>query len=133
MSVRELAASIDVATQAVYNWESGKNGVDDERAEQIATLLGTDLIDTRRNLGLWVPALPALDGPSESFDEIAERLERKYNEVLIPGFERILADPEKRKRLVRILSDPTKEQRLEFALRLIDDEPGETGGERKSG
>lgn len=55
IAARDMAAQLEVFPQTVYNWEAGKTGVDDDRAEQIAKLLDVDLIEARRNLGLWVP------------------------------------------------------------------------------
>lgn len=39
----------------VSNYETGRSEISDERAEQLAEVLGMDIIDVRRNLGLWVP------------------------------------------------------------------------------
>lgn len=55
MSVRQLANHLDVATQVIYDWQNGKNAVNTERAQQIAHLFELDIIEVRRNLGLWVP------------------------------------------------------------------------------
>lgn len=55
MSVRELATKLDVATQVIYDWQNGKNAVSDKRAEEIARVFRMNIIDVRRELGLWVP------------------------------------------------------------------------------
>lgn len=55
MSVRGLARELDVAAQSVHNWETGKMGVSDERAAQMADVFGMPEIEVRRGLGLWVP------------------------------------------------------------------------------
>lgn len=55
LSARDLAEKLSVYPQSVYNWEAGKFAVDDDRAEQLAVVFGMDIIEVRRNLGLWVP------------------------------------------------------------------------------
>lgn len=51
----EFARRLDIDRAVLSNYERGVNAIDDERAEQIAEVLGMDLIEVRRNLGLWVP------------------------------------------------------------------------------
>lgn len=97
MSARDFANAIDVATQAVYNWESGKNAVTDERADRIAELFGVDVIEVRRNLGLWIPPERA-PGAVESADDRLDRLYAKWR-----------ADPGRRERLRQVLEDMTEE------------------------
>lgn len=93
MSVRQLAAEIDVATQVIYDWQNGKNAVSEDNAAKIAQAFEMDLIQVRRNLGLWVPDDPGttargtreqaeaaarneLDELQRLLDEAQQRLER---------------------------------------------------------
>lgn len=51
----DFARTLGIDKSLVSNYERGVNAVDDERAEQIAGVLRMDIIEVRRNLGLWVP------------------------------------------------------------------------------
>lgn len=84
LSVREFAARLDVSTPVVYDWQNGKNAVGDERAEQIAEVLGVDLIDVRRGLGLWVPPKEdqTTSEPASSEDMTAVDEEELYQRLL---------------------------------------------------
>jgi transcriptional regulator with XRE-family HTH domain len=77
-----LARLMGVSDSLVSRIETGHSAVTNERAEQIANALDMDVIEVRRNLGLWVPEdePPTLDEINEQLDEnqrnIAELLER---------------------------------------------------------
>jgi len=71
LTAREIAARLDVLPQTVYNWESGKSGLDDDRAQDISRLFGMDLIEVRRNLGLWVPDDDQTDVPADRDERLA--------------------------------------------------------------
>lgn len=73
LSVRELANAVGASTQAVYNWETGKNAVSDDSAERLAELFGRGILEVRRHLGLWVPVPP--DDQTASTDERIARAE----------------------------------------------------------
>lgn len=51
-----FAAALGVNQSMVSRYERGSSEVEDERAEQIADVLGMPLVEVRRGLGLWVPA-----------------------------------------------------------------------------
>lgn len=51
-----FARALGVDPSMVSNYERGANAIDDERAAQIAAVLGVSEIDVRRKFGLWVPA-----------------------------------------------------------------------------
>lgn len=55
-TAREFADALGVERYQLSNWETGRSTVPDDEAELIANTLGLDLIEVRRNLGLWVPA-----------------------------------------------------------------------------
>lgn len=50
-----LADALGIDRSMVSRYESGISEVDDDRAQQIAEVLGLSLIEVRRGLGLWVP------------------------------------------------------------------------------
>lgn len=50
-----LARRMGVSESMVSRIETGLSAATDERAEQIAEALGMNIVDVRRNLGLWVP------------------------------------------------------------------------------
>lgn len=52
---RHLASLIGITPIQVSNYERGRDGISDDRAERIARAFGMDVIDVRANLGLWVP------------------------------------------------------------------------------
>ena len=56
MSQTTLAGLIGTSSANLSNYERGHTTVPDDRAEKIAEVLGVDVIEVRRNLGLWVPA-----------------------------------------------------------------------------
>lgn len=51
----DFARALDIDQSQVSRYERGVSEISDERAAQIARVLGMDLIEVRRNLGLWVP------------------------------------------------------------------------------
>lgn len=55
ISVRQLADALNVATQTVYNWQSGKSVINEERIPALAEVLGVSELVARRGLGYWVP------------------------------------------------------------------------------
>lgn len=97
LNVHNLADTIGVSSKSVYQWEAGKSDIGatpeevDERARQFAELFGMDVVEVRRNLGLWVPdgdtshvdvdaelatALAEIRASREAFDQQMERVER---------------------------------------------------------
>lgn len=50
-----FARRIEVSGSLLSRYETGISGVPDDKAEKIAEVLGMDIIEVRRNLGLWVP------------------------------------------------------------------------------
>lgn len=78
LSVRDLAASMDVTTQVVYEWQSGKSAVSEPRVEQLAEALGVSVVDARRGLGFWVgddvAGIPTWKLRTLSADELFELL-----------------------------------------------------------
>lgn len=68
----DFARALNVDRSLVSNWENGKNSVTDERADQIAEVLGMDIIEVRRGLGLWVPSDDQTDRQSGPGDQPAE-------------------------------------------------------------
>ncbi|MCK9929994.1 helix-turn-helix domain-containing protein [Frankia sp. Mgl5] len=52
---RHLASLVGITPTQISNYERGKDGIDDERAEGIARALNMNIIDVRRGLGLWLP------------------------------------------------------------------------------
>jgi len=55
---RDFASALGITPAQLYNLEGGKHRFGDERAALIAAALNADIIDVRRNLGLWVPDAP---------------------------------------------------------------------------
>jgi transcriptional regulator with XRE-family HTH domain len=51
----DFSRALHVDQSLISRYERGINEVGDERAEQIAEVLGMDIIQVRRGLGLWVP------------------------------------------------------------------------------
>jgi transcriptional regulator with XRE-family HTH domain len=93
----DFARALGVDASLVSNYERGVTSVPDDRAEQIAEVLGMDVIEVRRNLGLWVPDdARQPERPSETAEE----------ELL----ERIRRDPRQRRRLLdALLAGPAQE------------------------
>lgn len=60
----DFATALGVDKSLVSNYERGVSAIDDDRAAQIADLLGLDEIEARHQLGLWVPT----DGVPEDRD-----------------------------------------------------------------
>jgi len=50
-----FASALGIDKSLVSNYETGRTAVPDDRAERIAEVLGMDIIEVRRRLGLWVP------------------------------------------------------------------------------
>lgn len=76
-----LARRMGVSDSLISRIETGATSATDERAEQIADALDMDVIDVRRNLGLWVPdERSPMDRAEAMMDEnerlVAELLER---------------------------------------------------------
>lgn len=58
-----LARRIGVSDSLISRYETGISGVPDDKAEKIAEVLGMDIIEVRRGLGLWTP--PTEPEPSD--------------------------------------------------------------------
>lgn len=76
-----LARRMGVSDSLISRIETGATAATDERAEQIADALDMDVIEVRRNLGLWVPdERSPMDHAEAMMDEnerlVAELLER---------------------------------------------------------
>lgn len=76
-----LARRIGVSDSLISRIETGATSATDERAEQIADALDMNVIEVRRNLGLWVPdERSPMDQAEAMMDEnerlVAELLER---------------------------------------------------------
>ena len=84
ITVRQLADALDVATQTVYNWQSGKSVINEERVPQLAAALDLSVVETRRGLGFWVQG--EQDPPAEtvSIDEL-----KALREMLQKALDRI--------------------------------------------
>lgn len=67
----DFARDLDISTSLLSRYETGGSEVPDDKAERIAQALGLDIIEVRRNLGLWVPAG---DPPAEMTDEEHEAI-----------------------------------------------------------
>jgi transcriptional regulator with XRE-family HTH domain len=60
----EFGRALGISKELVSNYETGRSSVPDDKAERIAEVLDMDIIEARRNLGLWVPP--------QASDELAE-------------------------------------------------------------
>lgn len=78
-----LARLMGVSDSLVSRLETGSSAATDERAEQIAEAFGMDIIEVRRNLGLWVPTPTAADDdqPRETLKQRFDRLAREMAEM----------------------------------------------------
>lgn len=82
VSVRQLADAMDVATQTVYNWQSDKTVINEERVPRLAAALSVSEIEARRALGFWVPDESAGEMPSDDrLDAVEEMLEAALAEI----------------------------------------------------
>jgi transcriptional regulator with XRE-family HTH domain len=102
ISVRDMAHRLDVTTQVLYDWQNGRNAISDERAEQIAEVLGMNIIDVRRGLGLWVPPNEEQDEPAEN-ETLVDRL-RRIEQLVYDA--RLAAAEEEARRLTAELTSP---------------------------
>lgn len=104
----ELAASLGSGN--ITNYERGLTRVPDDAAERIAEALGIGIIETRRQLNLWVPK-DAADSPRPRIDL---RQAIREDETLVPEARKHL---ENQLVLLRRLSEtstlPTKADLLE--------------------
>lgn len=110
-----LARLMGVSDSLVSRIETGVTAATDERAEQIAEALGLDIIEVRRNLGLWVPP----DEPAGDASPMDEA-------------ERMLDEAEKIARQLRSLPPPDRdvvEAMIERLTRRAET-PGDTGNDR---
>lgn len=76
MSVRQLADALDVATQTVYNWQSGKSVINEDRVPQLAAALDLSVVETRRGLGFWVNEQGEAPAGTVSLEELRELREQ---------------------------------------------------------
>jgi transcriptional regulator with XRE-family HTH domain len=74
ISVRQIADALDVTTQTVYGWQSGKTVINEERVPRLAAALEISEMDARRGLGFWVPDERVRDDPDRG-DEIDAALD----------------------------------------------------------
>lgn len=128
----DFARALGVDASLISQYERGVNAVPDERAEQIAEVLGLDIIETRRNLGLWVPAVgeepgegEVASGPSLPFDpeaDLPENPRERAQELL----RRSMA-------IGKMLTDLLNQQHEELGIPPVTDKPGRERGERDTG
>jgi transcriptional regulator with XRE-family HTH domain len=124
-----FALALGVNQSMVSRYERGSSEVEDERAEQIANVLGMPLVEVRRGLGLWVPA----DEPASI--AVPGALDRTLRQELAELQEDLARLDPSRKVSYRILSQALKgeiegvQQRLRQLeqLREITANAGETG------
>ena len=91
ISVRQLADALNVATQTVYNWQSDKTVINEDRVPRLASVLGMTEVEARRGLGYWVPE-GALPQPAElDRDQLREAL-RRFRQAA-DDLERLIEDP----------------------------------------
>lgn len=71
----DFARALQVDQSLISRYERGISAVGDERAEQIAHVLGMEIVEVRSGLGLWIPPeSPTAAGASPAADdtELAE-------------------------------------------------------------
>lgn len=68
-----FARALGIDKGLISNYETGRTAVPDERAERIADVFGMDILEVRRNLGLWVPDEPRR--PRSTMDEVERTLD----------------------------------------------------------
>jgi len=76
ISVRQIADALDVATQTVYNWQSSKSVINEDRVPRLAEVLGVSEMEARRGLGFWVPDAGETMPPELDRDQLREALRR---------------------------------------------------------
>ncbi len=92
-SVRQLADALNVATQTVYNWQSDRTVINEDRVPRLASVLGMTEVEARRGLGYWIPE-EALSRPAElDRDQLREAL-RRFRQAA-DDLERLIEDPPK--------------------------------------
>lgn len=69
ISVRHMAAQMNVADKTVYDWRGDRGVISEERVPLLAQVLGMTEIETRRGLGFWVP-----DGDEPKGAELRDEL-----------------------------------------------------------
>lgn len=138
----DLGRRLEVNQTRVSSWERGQYEVSDEAAVAIAATLGMPLIETRKQLGLWVPAAGDLAGyaryvdPGQiSDDALIGELVRRYQqhsdrEIVdvyptrsqVPGdlWERLIDDAQGEIRLGGYTNYFLWSERPHFAQRLTD-------------
>lgn len=82
----DFARALHVDQSLISRYERGINEVGDERAEQIAEVLGMPIIQVRRGLGLWVPPESAAHerGPTKADDaELQELIEQAEDDPVL--------------------------------------------------
>ena len=95
----DFARALDIGTSLLSRYETGSSEVPDDRAEDIADVLGLDVIAVRRGREKWVP---------DDSGSVMDRAERQMdeNEKLIAE---ILALPPRDQRAVRAVVDALKD------------------------
>lgn len=66
----DFARKLGIERYTLSTYETGRSAVPDDRATQIAEVLGMDEIEVRRGLGLWVPD----DEPRRTHDDAVSYL-----------------------------------------------------------
>lgn len=74
MNVRQLADALNVATQTVYNWQSDRTVISEERVPHLAEVLGVSELEARRGLGYWVPDESTPTLPESDREQLREAL-----------------------------------------------------------
>jgi len=109
----EFGRAIGVSKEVVSNYEVGRSSVPDDRAEKIADVLGMDIIEVRRGLGLWVPDDRPTSEVIANARRIAEQIERKLAART--------ADDELIERVARVMKTESGRRKLAKALDLIEE------------
>lgn len=125
-----FAAALGVNQSMVSRYERGGSEVEDERAEQIADVLGMPLVEVRRGLGLWVPA----DEPATV--AVPGALDRQLRQELAELQQDLAALDPSRKVSYRILSQALKAEiaGVQHRLRQLEQlrEQGNSGADTGS-
>lgn len=124
-----FAAALGVNQSMVSRYERGMSEVEDERAEQIADVLGMPLVEVRRGLGLWVPAdePPSITVPGSFEQQLREELAQLREDLADLDPSRKVSYRILRRALEREIDDVEDRLRQLQILREISESGAETG------
>jgi transcriptional regulator with XRE-family HTH domain len=77
VTVRQIAEALGVTTKTVYDWQSGKTAISEERVPRLAEILSVSELEARRGLGFWVPSgdePPPIDSRLDEMETLARSL-----------------------------------------------------------